>query len=241
MANKRISQLDALAAQPADDDLAVIVDVSEDPDVNKKITMANLFAGLIAKAIGTAAGDIIYFSGNATPARLAKGSDGQVLTLASGLPSWATPGGGTITGSILMWGTTSAPTGFLLCDGSAVSRTTYADLFAVIGTTFGSGDGSTTFNLPNLKGKVPVGYNSAETEFDAMGESGGEKTHQLTVAELAAHTHTYSPRPTGTNVQNTGSYSYISVVNSAETGSAGSDTPHNNLQPYLTLCFIIKY
>lgn len=63
-----------------------------------------------------------------------------------------TPGGsagGVLTGSILEWGGTTAPAGYLLCDGSAVSRTTYADLFDVTGTRFGSGDGSTTFNLPD--------------------------------------------------------------------------------------------
>lgn len=64
-------------------------------------------------------------------------------------------------GSIQIWGTSTAPTGFLLCDGSAVSRTTYAALFAVIGTTFGVGDGSTTFNLPNLKNRVPVGVDTS--------------------------------------------------------------------------------
>jgi len=59
--------------------------------------------------------------------------------------------GGNPTGAVLMWTTNSAPTGYLLCDGTAVSRTTYAGLFAVTGTTYGVGDGSTTFNLPNLK------------------------------------------------------------------------------------------
>jgi hypothetical protein len=64
-------------------------------------------------------------------------------------------------GVIMAWPTNTAPTDWLLCDGSAVSRTTYADLFAVISTTYGSGDGSTTFNLPNLKGRVPVGRDAA--------------------------------------------------------------------------------
>jgi len=63
-------------------------------------------------------------------------------------------------GVILPYGAATAPSGYLLCDGSAVSRTTYADLFSVIGTTYGAGDGSTTFNLPHLKGTVPVGKDS---------------------------------------------------------------------------------
>jgi len=93
------------------------------------------------------------------------------------------------TGSINMWATTTAPTSWLLCDGTAVSRTTYAALFAVIGTTYGTGDGSTTFSLPNLKGKVPVGRDSADASFDTMGELGGAKTHTLTSAEMPIHTH----------------------------------------------------
>jgi microcystin-dependent protein len=66
-----------------------------------------------------------------------------------------------VTGSIVMWGTSSAPTGYLLCDGSAVSRTTYAALYAVLSTTFGTGDGSTTFNLPNFNGSMPIGVTGA--------------------------------------------------------------------------------
>ena len=93
-------------------------------------------------------------------------------------------------GVINMWATTTAPTAWLLCDGTAVSRTTYASLFAVISTTYGVGDGSTTFNLPNLKGKVPVGRDSGDASFDTMGESGGAKTHTLTSAEMPVHTHT---------------------------------------------------
>jgi microcystin-dependent protein len=93
-------------------------------------------------------------------------------------------------GVINMWATTTAPTSWLLCDGTAVSRTTYAALFAVISTTYGTGDGSTTFNVPNLKGKVAVGRDSADVSFDSMGETGGAKTHTLSSAEMPVHTHT---------------------------------------------------
>lgn len=64
---------------------------------------------------------------------------------------------GVPTGSIFMWGTASAPTGYLFCNGTAVSRATYSALFALIATTFGVGDGSTTFNLPNFSGSMPIG------------------------------------------------------------------------------------
>lgn len=82
-------------------------------------------------------------------------------------------------GIIQMWPTTSAPTGFLLCAGAAVSRTTYATLFGVIGTTFGAGDGSTTFNLPNYTNRMPYGT--------TIGATGGSAD-----AIVVAHTHTYS-------------------------------------------------
>lgn len=111
---------------------------------------------------------------------------GQVLTAAqmNALEAATVP-----TGGITMYGASTAPTGWLLCDGTAVSRTTYAGLFTAIGTTYGVGNGSTTFNLPNLKGRVPVGRDSADTAFDVLGETGGAKTHTLTTAEMPSHTH----------------------------------------------------
>ena len=75
-------------------------------------------------------------------------------------------------------------------DGTAVSRTTYAALFAIIGTTYGVGNGSTTFNVPDSRGRVAVNKNPSDTQFDTMGEKYGEKTHIVTIAELASHTHT---------------------------------------------------
>lgn len=74
---------------------------------------------------------------------------------------------GDFIGWIMMWAGSSAPTGFLLCDGSAISRSTYSVLFGIIGTAFGAGDGSTTFNLPDLRGRIPmgVGQNSWTTPF----------------------------------------------------------------------------
>lgn len=112
---------------------------------------------------------------------------GQVLTAAQ---MNALEGATIPTGGVTMYGAGSAPSGWLLCDGTAVSRTTYAALFAVISTTYGVGNGTTTFNLPNLKGKVPVGLDSADTAFDALGETGGAKTHTLTSSEMPSHTHT---------------------------------------------------
>lgn len=93
-------------------------------------------------------------------------------------------------GEVTMWATNTAPTGWLICDGSAVSRSTYSGLFAIIGTTYGVGNGTTTFNLPNLKGRVVVGRDSADADWDTLGETRGSKTHTLTVSEIPSHSHT---------------------------------------------------
>lgn len=92
-------------------------------------------------------------------------------------------------GEITMWATSTAPTGWLIADGSAISRSTYSALWGVLGTSYGAGDGSTTFNLPNLKGRFPVGRDATQVEFDTLGETGGSKTSALVVANLPAHTH----------------------------------------------------
>lgn len=84
---------------------------------------------------------------------------------------------------------TEAPKGFLFEDGAAVSRATYSDLFAVIGTTYGTGDGSTTFNLPDSRGRASANLSPTDTEFDTMGEKPGSKTEALTIAQLPSHTH----------------------------------------------------
>jgi microcystin-dependent protein len=90
-------------------------------------------------------------------------------------------------GVISQFAGSAAPTGYLLCTGQSVSTTTYADLFAVIGYTYG-GSGS-SFTIPNLQNRVPVGK-GADAEFDTLGETGGAKTHTLTTAEMPSHTHT---------------------------------------------------
>lgn len=83
---------------------------------------------------------------------------------------------------------TTAPVGWLLCNGAAVSRTIYAALFAVCGTTYGSGDGSTTFNLPNMVNRVPVASGGTYSR----GSTGGAASVALTEAQLASHTHSMS-------------------------------------------------
>ena len=103
-------------------------------------------------------------------------------------------------GAIIDYAGTVAPSEWLLCDGSARSRTTYASLFAAIGTRFGAGDGSTTFNLPDARGRVTAGVDGSAGRMPAaisdLGESGGADDYRLTTAEMPAHrhphTHTYT-------------------------------------------------
>lgn len=156
--------------------------------------------------------------------------------------------GGVAPGSITMFAGVTAPEGWLLCDGSTVSRTIYADLYAVLGIAYGSGDGSTTFGLPNLKGRVPVGIDAAQTEFNARAKTGGEKTHQLTVAEMPSHNHplTVAGQPAvagqgSASAAAGGSFFAASGgVTTITMGNTGGDGAHNNLQPYIALNFIIR-
>jgi microcystin-dependent protein len=110
---------------------------------------------------------------------------------------------GTPIGGVTQYaGATTPSSNWAICDGSEISRATYGTLFARIGTAYGVGDGTTTFNLPNLKGSIPVGLDSTQTEFDALGETGGAKTHTLTAAEIPDHTHT-TPATNTANESNT--------------------------------------
>ena len=173
-------------------------------------------------------------------------------------------------GGIVLWATNTAPTGWLVCDGTAVSRSTYSGLFAVVGTTYGVGDGSTTFNLPNLKGRVAVGRDSADSDFDVLGETRGSKTHVLTVSEIPTHSHAITINANTLDmVYDPGSYAsgYISGrdanndgvidgttntfgmalekttehTHTATAADAGSGTAHNNIQPSIVLNYIIKH
>ncbi len=146
------------------------------------------------------------------------------------------PGAETV-GVIKQFAGVAAPAGYFLCDGSAKSRSTYANLFAVIGTIYGIGDGTTTFNIPDLRTRVPVGYKASDDTFGTLGNTGGEKTHTLTVPEMPAHTHPLNTAGgRGLGYTDNGFDTPSGV-----TGSTGGGTPHNNLQPYLVLNNIIKY
>lgn len=142
-------------------------------------------------------------------------------------------------GTIIPYAGTTIPSNYMKCEGQELSRIEYDILFSAIGTTYGVGDGSTTFNLPNLKGRVITGIDSNDTDFDALGGTGGEKTHTLTIQEIPSHSHQFLfDHTAGSNIDavKTGGSSAWQM----NTTSRGEDQAHNNLQPYIALNYIIK-
>jgi len=140
----------------------------------------------------TVAGGVVYGSSTSAMASTAAGTSGQVLTSnGTSAPTWSSTAsiGVAPVGSIMIWAGSTAPTGWLLCDGTAYSTGAYPALYAVIGNTYGTGIG---FIVPNLKGNIPVGLNSADASFNILGETGGEKTHTVLTAELPSHNHTFT-------------------------------------------------
>lgn len=130
-------------------------------------------------------------------------------------------------GSIFPYVAGTAPTGYVLCIGSAINRTTYADLFAVIGTTFGVGDGSTTFNVPDLRGRMIVAQNAGS--FTSIGGTGGAETITLTTNELPAHTHTGTTDSDGAHTHGVTDPGHVHTVSGAATlyasNAIGNNTP----------------
>lgn len=157
-------------------------------------------------------------------------------------------GGDTIPiGTIVPFTGTTAPTNWLICDGSEISRTTYEDLFTKIGTSFGEGNGTDTFNLPDLRGRIPIGAGSSDNDIHnfALGSTGGEYEHTLTVAEMPSHKHNLrwydSGNGGGPKLPYSVTTSKLVGGDSSTMDSAGGSSPHNNIQPYSTVNYIIKY
>ena len=148
----------------------------------------------------------------------------------------------TVTGEIKMWPTATPPSGYLELDGSEVSQTTYADLYAVLGADAFGTDAVGNFFLPDFRGRVPLGVgtgDASDATAHALADKEGTETHQLTVTELASHSHTYNTR-TDTINHALGGSSANQGSGSIASGSTGGNSSHNNLQPSLAIHFIIK-
>lgn len=172
-------------------------------------------------------------------------------------------------GAILDYAGTTAPVGYLLCFGQAISRTDFADLFSAIGTTFGAGDGSTTFNVPDLRGRVGAGRDnmggtsanrlSGAVNGAELGGTGGASTHTLSQGEMPAHSHGVNDPghnhtvpvsqittqySSGTNLTGAVARSNPSTSTTVQAGitlaNAGGGGAHNNLQPTIVVNKIIK-
>ena len=213
--------------------------------------------GLVLVADSTAGGGMTW--GQVTEDALSEAAIDAIaaVVLAQVAPS------GVPAGIVVPYAGSSAPAGWLFCEGQPVPAASYPTLFAAIGYTYG-GSGS-TFSVPNLKGKVPVGKDAAQTEFDVLNDQGGAKTHTLITGEMPSHTHTASTNSTGVHSHDYFDHPRNASVRSAtgadvqdrssasdQTGDAGSHShtvtvnntgggnAHNNLQPYITLNYIIK-
>ena len=177
--------------------------------------------------------------------------DGSNLTSIEGIP----------TATIVPWSDAAIPSGFLECNGAAVSRSTYATLFAIIGTTYGSGNGSTTFNTPDLQDNVIV----SKSNNKALASTGGNNTTSstgnvggstanatLSTPQLASHSHARGAAP-GTGQYNNASPYFLRASGTSNTDSAGSGSGHSHnmsatfsgdatsiIQPYLTVIYLIK-
>lgn len=158
-------------------------------------------------------------------------------------------------GTVLPYAGSSAPTGYLLCYGQAVSRTTYAALFAIIGETYGAGDSTTTFNVPDLRGRFPLGKDNmggssanrvTDTDADTLGGADGDELKNLEHAHTIAHTHTITPVGGAVSGGATSTPWAVaetwttSAASSANSGNAGSTT-QDIMPPFITLNYIIKY
>lgn len=143
-------------------------------------------------------------------------------------------------GEIIEYAGESIPGGYLVCDGSAVSRTEYSELFDVIGILYGSGDGSTTFNLPDLRGRVVTGLSTTNSNFNVLGKTGGEETHTLTISEMPSHNHEFAGGYGSGSVLEKYSYGNVNTASTYGVGSTGGGQAHNNLQPYITINYLIR-
>lgn len=199
-------------------------------------------------------GNILTINGLTYPT--ADGTSGQFMTTdGAGTLSFASQSTSFLSGMMMPFAGTSAPTGWVFCDGAAISRTTYADLFTAIASTYGAGDGSTTFNVPDLRGRVIAGQDdmggtsadrlTAQTsgiDGDTLGAVGGTETHTLALTEMPnSYYYNSNLHAVDGTVDNHAGYNFTARVADTTTYTTqGGGGAHNNVQPTIVLNYIIK-
>ena len=160
------------------------------------------------------------------------------------------------TGAILPYGSSVAPSGYVLCNGTAYNRTTYADLFGVIGVKYGVGDGSSTFNVPDTRGRFLAGWDAGTSVLTSVtvsmitgasiGNTGGTQAVALAVAQIPSHQHLAWISGSGddegvqANSSGLGLESNFAANSTVSTGSTGGGGSHSNIPPSLIINYIIK-
>jgi microcystin-dependent protein len=157
-------------------------------------------------------------------------------------------------GEIRMFGGNFAPVGWMFCDGSTVAISEFQTLFQLIGTTYG-GDGQSTFQLPDLRGRIPLHMGTgSDGTTHIIGENGGVENVTLTTQQIPVHTHPLTvsgdvaqqTNPSGAVPgQSTQAKLYVEfdpnvALNAQTVGPSGGSQPHNNMQPFLGINFIIS-
>ena len=223
---------------PFDTNYWVSVEVGSDGEMSPRQRLtASAYAFRAAESEHARTADLATSAVNASNAAVAVVAGMATNVVNGGMP----------VGTILAYSGTNAPTGFFMCNGASLSSLTYPDLYAVIRTYWGVGDGSLdeygrvrNFKLPDLRGRVVAGMDATQSEFNALGKTGGEKAHVLTPTEMPAHTHTYQ-KPVSSGGTEWGNGDWYLSGGIASSGSAGGGQAHNNLQPYGVANYIIKY
>lgn len=146
-------------------------------------------------------------------------------------------------GLIQLWSGSGVPEGYVLCDGSQVSIAEYPELYKAIGDKYNTASTKAGYiSVPDLRGRFVVGVDPNDPDYSSIGNTGGEKRHQLTVNEMPSHTHSYDririeTRKWGDNADNR-THPFYDL--GAQTGSTGGNQPHENRPPYYVLAYVMK-
>lgn len=203
----------------------VVAIVLEGQEVTADVTSVMVQANRSGVRVGAGIGDVTGWDPTNGLATKVSSQDRRLGNLERNVE--VTGAVGVVPGMIAMFAM-AAPAGWLLCDGRAVSRSTYSRLFATIGTSFGAGNGTDTFALPDLRGRTIIGPDPADATMNALGKTGGAKTHTLTTAEMPSHNHTQDPHNHTQNSHNhtQNSHSHAQVVTAPAVGGPGLRTDY---------------